>query len=525
MDRRTLLRTGFGAAIGAGLGLSPTTMAHSVPEAAAFGGDGPDLEELRRALSRPDYLLIPGQPRYEQLAPPFNRQFASVRPLAIVTPRSPADIAACVRWAVRNGVPITPRSGLGHNYAGFSTTGGLLLVLSLMTDVVWQDDAHASAPVVGYSTGAMTKKAGTLLVEAGVTNGMLHPLLERGNIVLPTGRCSSVGVAGLVLGGGIGFSDKMAGLTCDRLVETRLIGADGEWITCSEKENADLFWAVRGGAGDNFGIHFDFTLDYDKYHGTVAFYRFSWSIDTAVDAAVALQRACADAFRDPRLHMRIGLGTSGTSAQQVRANASVTAIGQFYGSARELRDLLASALRLGTPSEQAANAASIRDVTLAEASELLNEDVAPAPFTGASAVLTEPLPGERIAAVRDHLLTWPGSSNPDGVDIALFALGGAVNDVAAEATAYVHRDALFIAQFNVNWSERDPASSLRVHREWLDGLTALVPSTRAYQNFPDPYLRDPQQAYYGRNYARLRAVKSAYDPNGVFGYAQGIAPQ
>jgi FAD/FMN-containing dehydrogenase len=140
-------------------------------------------------------------------------------------------------------------------------------------------------------------------------------------------------------------------------------------------------------------------------------------------------------------------------------------------------------------------------------------------------VLTEPLPGERIAAVRDHLLTWPGSSNPDGVDIALFALGGAVNDVAAEATAYVHRDALFIAQFNVNWSERDPASSLRVHREWLDGLTALVPSTRAYQNFPDPYLRDPQQAYYGRNYARLRAVKSAYDPSGVFGYAQGIAPQ
>lgn len=523
VDRRTLLRTGVGAAIGAGLSAVPASQAAAAPATALLASARPDLDELRRMLSSSARLLTPGQPAYESTAPPFNRQFASVRPLAIVLPGGIDDIAACVRWSAAAGVPVTPRTGLGHNYAGFSATTGLLVVMSQLNGVYWNPAEPSER--IAYSTGTLARRAGTLTVEAGVTNGQLHPDLERGHIVLPTGRCSSVGVAGLVLGGGIGFSDKMSGLTCDRLVATTVVLADGTWVACSETENADLFWAVRGGAGDNFGIHYDFTFDYDTHAGTVGFYRFSWSLDSAVDAVSALQRVCADAYTDPRLHMRIGIHTAGSTPEEVRANAVVTAIGQFYGSARELRDLLATALAVGSPSERSANAASVRDLTLAEASIQLNEDAAAGSFTGASAVLTAPVGADRLAAIRDHLLLWPGSSNPDGVDIALFALGGAVAEVAPEATAFVHRDALFIAQGNVNWGPTDPASSLGVHREWLDGLMRFLPSSRAYQNFPDPYLPEPQQAYYGRNYARLRSVKSAYDPHSVFGYAQGVRPQ
>ncbi|WP_431245816.1 FAD-binding oxidoreductase [Leifsonia xyli] len=384
MDRRTLVRTGLGAAVGVGLGVAARPAG-----AGAVASAQPDLEALRRSLSPAARLLTPGQAEYETVAPPFNRQFSSVRPLAIVMVGILDDIRASVRWAAGNGVPVTPRSNLGHNYAGYSSTTGLLLVMSQLTGVSWYPGEPSER--VAYSTGTLHRNAGQLVVEAGVTNGLLHPNLELGNILLPTGRCSSVGVAGLVLGGGIGFSDKMAGLTCDRLTATTIVTADGEWITCDATTNADLFWAVRGGAGDNFGIHFDFTFDYDKYYGTVAYYRFRWSLDSAIPAVSALQRACAEGFSDRRLHMRIGIETSGATSQQVRANSAVTATGQFYGSASELTKLLGAALAVGTVSERSQNAASVRDVTLAEASVLLNEDVAPGPFTGASTVLAAPL--------------------------------------------------------------------------------------------------------------------------------------
>jgi FAD/FMN-containing dehydrogenase len=146
-----------------------------------------------------------------------------------------------VLWAKANGMPLAIRSG-GHSYAGYSTTSGLLIDVSSMNEV--------GAPDV----------EGRVRMGGGARNANVYAGLRPANRSITHGRCEGVGVAGLVLGGGIGFSQRRRGLTCDQLVETEIVTAAGERLVCNEKENADLVWACRDGGGGNFGVNVSLTF-------------------------------------------------------------------------------------------------------------------------------------------------------------------------------------------------------------------------------------------------------------------------
>jgi hypothetical protein len=373
---------------------------------------------------------------------------------------------------------------------------------------------------------AVTHDAGTVTVQAGVTNGDLHPMLEDHGMFVPTGRCPSVGVAGLVLGGGIGFSDKMFGLTCDRLVETTIVLADGTPVICSQDTEPDLFWACRGAAGNNFGVHTSFTFRYDQFQGNVAFYNFAWSLDSAVPAMAAIQQAAKDTVKDKRFHCRLGMGSSGFTAEEIAANAKVGAIGQFYGTVEDLMEILDATLQVGTAAEREANRKSVREVTPAQANNLLAHTSPIYHFGCKSAILEGPLTSEQVRTIAQQLLTWPGSRNADGAGVALFALGGEINEVPPHETAFVHRNDLFVFAAEATWADEDPPSLAAANMDWLNGfydaIFAADRPTRAYQNFPDPDLNGWQQAYYGDNYERLVAVKQKYDPDNFFSYGQSI---
>jgi FAD/FMN-containing dehydrogenase len=135
-----------------------------------------------------------------------------------------------VLWAKANGMPLAIRSG-GHSYAGYSTTSGLLIDVSSMNEV--------GAPDV----------EGRVRMGGGARNANVYAGLRPANRSITHGRCEGVGVAGLVLGGGIGFSQRRRGLTCDQLVETEIVTAAGERLVCNEKENADLVWAAEAAEG------------------------------------------------------------------------------------------------------------------------------------------------------------------------------------------------------------------------------------------------------------------------------------
>lgn len=526
-NRRDILRT---TTVG-GLAAAASAAGAGLSDAVAAVGEGVratprDWQHLAAALSPGATLYRPGDSGYPPLAIPFNHRYAGVRPAGIVACATTTDVRAAVRWARSVGLPVVPRSGLGHNYAGYSTTRGLLLSMARMKSITPR--AAGTARPRAYGPAKVVHDAGTVTVGAGVTNGDLHPMLEEHGMFVPTGRCPSVGVAGLVLGGGIGFSDKMFGLTCDRLVATTVVLADGHVVRADPDSHPDLFWACRGGAGNNFGVHTSFTFRYEQFQGTVGYYRLRWNLDSAVPVLAALQHIAEQTVGNPRFHLRAGIGTSGRTRGQIRDNANVNAIGQHYGSLDELRTLLAPLLTIGTPGEQARNRAAIREVAPAEAADLLGATTPVEKFATKSAVLGPGalLTDQQVTAAAEQLLAWPGSNNPDGAGFAMFALGGRINEVPPQATAFVHRDDLFIFAAETSWADYDHPRVAAANLAWLerfyDAIFDGAPPPRAYQNFPDPRLKDWREAYYGENYSRLVRVKHTYDPAGFFRYPQAI---
>ena len=523
-----MLQAGTMSAVAAGLGsLSAAPDALAAPAEAAELVSSRDWKRLADALSPRSTLYRPRDSSYPALAIPFNHRYAGIMPGGIVACGSDGDVRESIRWARQVGLPAVPRSGLGHNYAGYSATTGLLLNMARMRSIV-STPLPGTARVRRYGRMTVVHDAGTVTVGAGVTNSDLHPMLEDQGMFVPTGRCPSVGVAGLVLGGGIGFGDKMFGLTCDRLIATTLVLADGQIVEASEDSQSDLFWACRGGTGNNFGVHTSFTFRYEQFHGTVGFYKFSWSLDSTVPVIAVAQQIVEDTAGNKRFHCRVGIGTEGRSRAEIRANANVNVIGQHYGSAGELRAILAPLLAIGTASERARNRAAIRQVSAGKASELLSATTPLDRFAAKSAVLNSRtlLTDRQASAAAERLLDWPGSYNKDGAGFAMFALGGEVNKVPPEATAFVHRGGLFIFSAETCWADYDPPGIAAANLQWLnefyDGIFGDAPPGYSYQNFPDPTLTDWRRAYYGANYDRLLRVKRKYDPTGFFRYAQAI---
>lgn len=206
----------------------------------ACGGHAPTREkwqELRRRLK--GSLVLPGNAGYAQLRLPFNRRYASVQPSAIAVCAGSADVREALLWAGEHGVPIAARAG-GHSYGGYSVTPGLIIDVSRLNRVdVDETDA-------------------TVRVGPGARNTNVYNGLQPHSVAISAGRCPTVGISGLTLGGGFGFSSRRLGLTSDSLLETEIVTASGEVLTCSADSHPDLFWACRGGGGGNFGINTSF---------------------------------------------------------------------------------------------------------------------------------------------------------------------------------------------------------------------------------------------------------------------------
>jgi FAD binding domain-containing protein/berberine-like enzyme len=527
INRRNVLQAGTLSAVAAGLGALQAPADAFAASEALERVSRRDWKRLADALSSHSTLYRPWDSSYPPLAIPFNHRYAGIKPAGIVACATPRDVREALRWARQVGLPAVPRSGLGHNYAGYSTTPGLLLIMARMRSIL-STPLPGTALVRNYGPAQVVHDAGTVTVGAGVTNGDLHPLLEDRGMFVPTGRCPTVGVAGLVLGGGIGFSDKMFGLTCDRLIATTLVLADGRVVEASADSLPDLFWACRGGAGNNFGVHTSFTFRYEQFHGTVGFFRFRWSLDSVQPVIAVTQQIVQDTVDNRRFNCRLGIGTEGRTRAQIRTNANVNVIGQYYGRTEELRAILAPLLAIGTPAEHASNRVAIRQVTPGQASELLSATTPTDQFAGKSAILTSRtlLTGQQARAAAERLLNWPGSGNENGAGFAMFALGGEINQVPPEATAFVHRGGLFVFAAQTCWADYDPpdvaAANLRWLAEFYDDIFGDTPPEHSYQNFPDPTLKNWRRAYYGVNYDRLARVKRTYDPTGFFRYPQAI---
>jgi FAD/FMN-containing dehydrogenase len=419
------------------------------------------------------------------------------RPAAVVRAVGAADVRHAVRFAGERGLVLSIRGG-GHNIAGNAVCdGGLMIDLSPMKSV------------------RIDPAARTARVEPGVTLGELDREAQAFGLATPLGINSTTGVAGLTLGGGFGWLSRSHGLTIDNLLAVDVVTADGDLLHASDVEHPDLFWALRGGGG-NFGVvtSFEFRLHpvgpellcgliiHPLSRGREVLSRYRDALARAPDELscwVVMRKAPPLPFLPEEVH-----------GQEVVVLALCHA-----GSIDEGRKAIAPLQRLGEPFAEA---------------------IGPTPYA-AWQTSFDPLlaPGARnywkshdLRSLDDAaiavLLEYAGRLPSPECEVFIGQLGGAINRVPPEATAYPHRDVEFVVNVHARWrSASDDARCIRWARELFDAMAPHA-TGGVYVNFMPEDEGQRVQGAYGGNYPRLTQIKAKYDPGNVFRMNQNIRP-
>ncbi|MFJ5026494.1 FAD-binding oxidoreductase [Streptomyces sp. NPDC088560] len=454
-------------------------------------------------------LVRPGDAAWKTAHQLYNTRFDTLKPAAVAYVAHADDIRTTLAYAHSHGIRISIRNG-GHSYAGYSSgTGRLILDVSRLNGI-------------RVSGGQAVVGAGSKLID-------VYRALAAKGVTIPAGSCPSVGVSGLVLGGGHGVASRAYGLTCDSLTQATVITADGTQVTANASSHSDLFWALRGAGNGNFGVVTELQFrTHAAPQAVTAYLTWPWSKAAAVLKAwqewgptqpdeiwSSLHLECSPG-RTPGISVAcFSMGTYGELQNAVDrlahlagANASsVTLRRKGYEEAMEAYAGCTSFssdaqchLPGSTPGRSPQGA--LGRETYAARSDFFDRSLSAA---GIQTVLRQ------IASVRG------GAGS-----IAFTALGGAVNRVSPTATAFVHRRSRMLAQYIASWGA---GASGTTAQSWLTsahGAMQPYASGAAYQNYTDPTLSNWRKAYYGDAASRLGKVKQSYDPQRFFSYAQGL---
>ncbi len=339
------------------------------------------------------------------------------------------------------------------------------------------------------------------------------------NFAVPSGRCPTVGASGLVLGGGWGFSATHAGLTCDSLLSSNVVLADTKLVKAvSGGDTDDLFWALRGGGGGNFGVNTSFTFKLHEVKEDVTIFNILWPGEKQVEMLQLLQKIQQD--HATQMSTRTKAYPKQAGAFPKRGDLQVTTLGQFFGPIEQALEALAPALALVTPIKK-----DIRQMRYWQARDYLITDDPTGMYDLRSSYVKDAMSAEGLEMMLQWMMKWPGGSVlPENMGI-LFAIGGKVRDVAVDATAYVHRNANYIFEMECAWAPIDKLDVVQAQQTWLAKyFEAMKPFVlqQSYVNFPNREIPNWARAYYGTNLPRLSQIKHKYDPQDIFTFAQSI---
>ncbi len=440
-------------------------------------------------------VLTAHSPEYDEARSVYNAMIDR-HPLAVVRAVDVADVRAAVAAARESGLDLAIRAG-GHSVPGFGTVDdGIVLDLSLMKGI--RIDPH--------------KRVGR--VQGGCTWGDFDHAAHGFGLATTGGIISTTGVAGLTLGGGIGYLARAHGLSIDNLRSVDVVLADGSFVTASEDEHADLFWALRGGGG-NFGVVTELEFDLhpvDTIYGGPMFFE--------LDVADALFKTYRDwiaaAPREMGAFPAFQIAPPLPFVPEDRVGEPFALLVSCFNGSDEDAEMLLKELRaVGTPVAEHVGRMPYPALNGAF------DGLLPAGLQHywKAAFLPELTDGA-IAAHLEHGPKVPAMQST----MHLYPIDGAVQDVASDATAFAYRDADFAPVIAGMWS--DPADN-EANTEWVrDYHAALEPHTSAggYINFMAEDDQARIRANYGSNYERLAAVKKAYDPTNLFHLNQNIVP-
>ncbi|HEX6128078.1 MAG TPA: FAD-binding oxidoreductase [Candidatus Limnocylindria bacterium] len=436
-------------------------------------------------------VILPDDPDYEAMRV-VGAGGIDLRPAVIVRVADAVDVAEAIATARELGLELAVRSG-GHSGAGHGTTdGGLVIDLRELKSLEIDPDARTAWAGSGLTAGEYTAAA----AERGLATGF--------------GDTGSVGLGGLVTGGGIGYLSRRWGLTIDSLLAVEIVTADGEVLLADEKQHPDLFWAVRGGGG-NFGVATRFKLRLHPLDGIVggmlvlpATPQVVAGFIAAADAAPEELTTIANVMPAPPMpflaeehHGRlIVMGMMAWSGDPAQADA-------VYAPFRALAQPYADMLRPMPYPEM-----------------FPPEDPDYHPTAVAHTMFVDRIGLEEASTIVERLTASDASMRV----AQLRVLGGAVARVPAEATAYAHRDNSIMVNLAAFY---DGEADRAIRQAWLDDFAAALDQglPGAYVNFLGDEGPERVRAAYPRaTWDRLAALKRRYDPDNLFRRNQNVPP-
>ena len=438
-------------------------------------------------------VVLPGSPGYDELRRPQIPRFHDVRPRAVVLCRTPADVVETIAFARRSDIELAVRSG-GHDFAGRSSGPGMVLDLTGLHALEVSDGLAAVGP--GFRLGA------------------LYAALAQHEVTIPAGCGATVGIGGQALGGGLGLLGRSRGLTSDRLVAAQVVLADGRLVDCDEQRHEDLFWALRGAGAQGLGVVTRLTLRTAPEPAATSFH-LEWRYERAAALIAAWQEWSPTGPDELAASLLVTVGG------EVGADPVVHLFGSMIGTETETAALLDEFVALAGADPVSSERAHMRYGSLknylAERGPGDQEDENGRPYMK-SEFFREPLPADAVQALVE--LFARGRRPAEVRKLDFMPWGGAYNRVPADATAFPHRDELFLLEHSVVVPAGFDGASTEAARAWLSDSWELVHpfgSGGVYANFPDTELPDEPRAYWGGNLERVRRVKKTYDPQGVFG--------
>ncbi|HTR67627.1 MAG TPA: FAD-binding oxidoreductase [Terriglobales bacterium] len=442
------------------------------------------IEELKKQVR--GEVLQPADAGYDEARTIYNAMIDR-RPAVIVRCSGTADAAACVRFARAHDLPLSIRGG-GHNVAGNAVCdGGLMLHMGKLRGV------------------RVDVKNRTATAQPGVTLGDYDRATTSLDLVTPVGVVSGTGIAGLTLGGGLGWLMGKYGLACDNLIGAEVVTAEGKIVQASETENADLLWGLRGGGG-NFGVVTEFRYRLYPLEPTIA---------GLLIYPLEKSKEVLRFFREITPQCPDELAVAAALLNTPDGLPACGLVVCYNGDPKQGEKVLAPIRAFGPPVADA-----VGPVPFIQHQSLFDPAYPPGRFHYWKAGFMNALPEEAMEVAIEHF-----ARRPSPMAALMFEhMHGAASRVPAEATAFAHRFNHYnFSAFGV-WEN---ASDNDVNRKWVqDFWQAARPylSGRAYVNYLSQEGADRVREAYGPNYERLATLKKKYDPTNFFRLNQNIPP-
>lgn len=500
-----------------------------------------DLKQKARDAGYDFKIVCRNDPGYNDDRKIANARF-NLFPGAIAYCERVDHVAWCIDYCRAAAIHPRVRSG-GHHHEGMCSANDVLVIdLSKFDSIEYEGVDRAWIP------------PGKLLRD-------VYSELEGKNRMIPGGGCGSVCIGGLTQGGGWGLSARKLGLTCDNIVGAQIVLADGCSVRAApDNEYADLFWAIRGGGGGNFGIVTQFSFQLLALEGWITTFEVHWSNDQMLAVSKKWMQEFSGLNNDLTSFCRLSVVDKDTPD-----TPAVLLGGQFYGTKQDLQEILKPLFDVAAPGfakyEAHEYVSKSRTELLghqdggvptphADAHFYLGGLMQPGPPNAPTQTCDIPHPHkisstfprcndyEDLAREMVDFIQNSETSESTNKYLSLHGMGGTIRNVSDTGSAFPYREKDFMMQFQAWWTDSDDPQSnaLQVAQNlrWIEDFREkMIPYTEgSFINFPNKDLvPDPDKQrlelldfYYGINLAELRKIKTKYDPGYLLQFGMSIPP-